>query len=477
MSNTIVNTFKKLDTDTSQNKQDKSSFYDAQDLRLISDEPLSNGALVNYKGTKAKIKIGNRDTNVVGYAEIGSELVLLSTTDEDIYSPITPELTKTIDSNDFGHLYNWYSVNDSRNIAPVGWHVATESELVNLLNYLGGSTISGVKLKDSGDDYWPAPNAGADNSIGFSAMASGYKSHNFPLTGFYSEYRMWTSTDVPSNPGSAKSMSIYSTYDYSEIKYTGKWYALSVRCVRDSDNLSNTAIDYDGNVYNSVDINGVRWLSSDLKTTKYRNGDSISKDSTSGNTESYYDHGGASITITIPASGGELISKANNYISSVVLSEDDTVEQLKLLYFCQDNGLGFRDKKYIETVGRYENEFSKKIYFAVEGQPIRVFNIYQSEDKVLPITTPVNTLDILPNSSVPLISYPDDFLLSGGTLESGRIQYACRLFNKYGSETTFSACSELISLTSSIADGASEFKGSDIETNSGKSVKINIDLQ
>ncbi len=54
MSKAVVNTFKKMDTDTSQNKQDNSSFYDAQDLRLISDEPLSNGALVNYKGTKAK---------------------------------------------------------------------------------------------------------------------------------------------------------------------------------------------------------------------------------------------------------------------------------------------------------------------------------------------------------------------------------------------------------------------------------------
>jgi uncharacterized protein (TIGR02145 family) len=475
MSKAIVNTFKKLDTDTSQNKQDQSSFYDAQNLRLISDEPLSNGALVNYKGTKAKIRIGNRNTNVVGYAEVGSELILLSTTDEDVYSPVIPESTKTIDSNDFGHLYNWYAINDSRNIAPVGWHVATESELINLINYLGGSTVSGVKLKDYGIDYWPTPNTGADNSIGFTAMASGYKSHNLPLNKFYSEYRLWTSTSSSST--NAKSMSIYSAYDYSEIKNTGKWYALSVRCVRDSGNLSNTAIDYDGNTYNSVDINGVRWLSSDLKATKYRNGDSISKDSTSGDTESYYDHGGASITVTIPASGGELISTANNYISSVVLSEDDTVEQLKLLYLCLDNGLGFRDKKYIETIGRYENEFSKKIYFAVEGQPIRVFNIYQSEDKVLPITTPVNTLDILPNSSVPLISYPDDFLISGGTLESGRIQYACRLFNKYGSETTFSTCSELISLTSSIANGTSEFKGSDIEVNSGKSVKINIDLQ
>ncbi|MEJ2629601.1 MAG: fibrobacter succinogenes major paralogous domain-containing protein, partial [bacterium] len=38
-----------------------------------------------------------------------------------------------------GHLYNWYAVNDSRNIAPEGWHVPTDEEWKELEMYLGMS--------------------------------------------------------------------------------------------------------------------------------------------------------------------------------------------------------------------------------------------------------------------------------------------------------------------------------------------------
>ena len=74
MSKAIINTFKKLDTDTSHNKQDPTSFYDAQNLRLVSDEALSNGALVNFKGTKAKISLSDKFTKLKGYAEVGNTL-------------------------------------------------------------------------------------------------------------------------------------------------------------------------------------------------------------------------------------------------------------------------------------------------------------------------------------------------------------------------------------------------------------------
>lgn len=75
--NKVTNTFKKLDTDTSFNKQSNSNFYDGVDLRLISDEALSNGALVNFKGTKAKIDLGSKDCIVKGYTAINDTLVLL----------------------------------------------------------------------------------------------------------------------------------------------------------------------------------------------------------------------------------------------------------------------------------------------------------------------------------------------------------------------------------------------------------------
>jgi uncharacterized protein (TIGR02145 family) len=39
----------------------------------------------------------------------------------------------------YGRLYNWYAVDDSRNIAPEGWHVPTDDEWKQLEMYLGMS--------------------------------------------------------------------------------------------------------------------------------------------------------------------------------------------------------------------------------------------------------------------------------------------------------------------------------------------------
>ena len=71
----------------------------------------------------------------------------------------------------FGHLYNWYAVNDSRNIAPAGWHIPSDAEWTTLIDYLGGkNTTTGNKLK--ADTTWNSPNNGT-NSSGFTALAGG----------------------------------------------------------------------------------------------------------------------------------------------------------------------------------------------------------------------------------------------------------------------------------------------------------------
>jgi len=75
----------------------------------------------------------------------------------------------------YGRLYNWYAVNDSRNIAPEGWHAPTRQEVKALLDYLGGWYPAGGKLKEEGISHWKDPNSYADNSTGFTARPGGWR--------------------------------------------------------------------------------------------------------------------------------------------------------------------------------------------------------------------------------------------------------------------------------------------------------------
>jgi uncharacterized protein (TIGR02145 family) len=47
----------------------------------------------------------------------------------------------------YGKLYNWYAVNDSRGLAPTGWHIPDNYELEILQNYLGSDAH--IKMKST----------------------------------------------------------------------------------------------------------------------------------------------------------------------------------------------------------------------------------------------------------------------------------------------------------------------------------------
>ena len=49
----------------------------------------------------------------------------------------------------YGKLYNWYAVNDSRGLAPAGWHIPTLEAWKVLSTFLGGEDVAGTKMKMS----------------------------------------------------------------------------------------------------------------------------------------------------------------------------------------------------------------------------------------------------------------------------------------------------------------------------------------
>ena len=73
----------------------------------------------------------------------------------------------------YGKLYNWYAVNDPRGLAPEGYHIPLENEWRILIDYLGGQTVAGGKMKATGTALWESPNIDATNSSGFIGLPGG----------------------------------------------------------------------------------------------------------------------------------------------------------------------------------------------------------------------------------------------------------------------------------------------------------------
>jgi uncharacterized protein (TIGR02145 family) len=142
----------------------------------------------------------------------------------------------------YGRLYNWYAVDDSRNIAPAGWHVPTDDELKQLEMYLSMSqaqadttgwrgTDEGGKLKEAGTIHWNPPNEGATNESGFSALPGVCRSNygSFSYRGYSACF--WSCTEFSGNSAWGRRLSYSGSqvyrYDYN------KRHGFSVRFVRD----------------------------------------------------------------------------------------------------------------------------------------------------------------------------------------------------------------------------------------------------
>ena len=129
----------------------------------------------------------------------------------------------------YGYLYNWYAVNDSRGLAPEGWHIPGRDEWQTLVDYLGGTTVAGGKLKDTGLARWDPPNFGATNESGFTALPAGVRDVEFLGLGELTSF--WSSTIGDDPEGYAATVFYY--LEGVVIRDDSAFRGYSVRCVMD----------------------------------------------------------------------------------------------------------------------------------------------------------------------------------------------------------------------------------------------------
>lgn len=157
------------------------------------------------------------------------------------------EAKATSNYNTYGVLYNWpaalnkaesSTANPSgvQGVCPIGWHLPSDTEWTQLTDYLGGTSVAGGKLKETGTTHWISPNRGATNETSYTALPGGYRSYaddligeTFIGIGYFGMW--WSATEYNSNKAWHRSM----YYDNSNVYRDGanKDDGFSVRCVKD----------------------------------------------------------------------------------------------------------------------------------------------------------------------------------------------------------------------------------------------------
>ncbi len=130
--------------------------------------------------------------------------------------------------NTYGVLYNWTAACSS---CPNGWHLPSDAEWTQLIDYFGGYGIAGGKLKETGTSHWYSPNTGATNDSNFTAIPGGYRFYDGSFRDLGRISNWWTATESNVDEAWNRDMRYNSTTVYrgsTNVKGLG----FSVRCVK-----------------------------------------------------------------------------------------------------------------------------------------------------------------------------------------------------------------------------------------------------
>ena len=147
----------------------------------------------------------------------------------------------------YGNLYNWYSANDPRGLAPEGWHIPTDEEIMELEIYLGMSESEAGELNYRGSNEGSKLAGRADlwidgvleinpefNKSCFTFLPGGYRSggpedfYNMNGAGSF-----WSSTANTEYNNAADYRGLVSASTKIARYYTFVGIGFSVRCIKD----------------------------------------------------------------------------------------------------------------------------------------------------------------------------------------------------------------------------------------------------
>ena len=132
----------------------------------------------------------------------------------------------------YGKLYNWYAVNDPRGLAPLGYHIPSDTEWSVLVEYLGGEENAGFKMKST--TGWNNKGNG-DNSSGLNGLPGGCRQYKGDFNGIGENSFWWSSSKLNAGSSWRSAWNRILGCNYSQVlriyDYMSEGY--SVRCLKD----------------------------------------------------------------------------------------------------------------------------------------------------------------------------------------------------------------------------------------------------
>ena len=199
--------------------------------------------------TRVQCKLNDKDGNAYNVTSIGTQVWMIenlkttkyrngdaipNVTDNTAWEGLTTGAycfynnDVTTYKSTYGALYNWFTVGTG-NLCPTGWHVPSDAEWTTLTTFLGGESIAGSKLKETGTTHWSSPNTGATNETGFTALPGGYRF----ILGSYNSIRLassWWSSTPAARPWYRTMYCVNTVVFRGDVdKQTGHY----VRCIKD----------------------------------------------------------------------------------------------------------------------------------------------------------------------------------------------------------------------------------------------------
>jgi len=194
------------------------------------------------------VKIGNQwwmaENLAVSHFNDGTDLAYIETSSLDSTWSNTPNAAYTfINDGQYGNLYNFAVVENTKNIAPDGWHVPTDEDWKILEKEIGMSAEETQSLGWRGNKEaeiltslysagWPEGAAlfGTDE-FGFNAKPGGCRVFNGEIN-LQGNTAFWWTSSTDGNEGWYRYIDANQTRIFRQHTYKG--YGMSIRCVKNN---------------------------------------------------------------------------------------------------------------------------------------------------------------------------------------------------------------------------------------------------